>query len=142
MTAIANKRPSPDFVIRLAGNDIKPWLVPTRTLSRVLAAVQRLVDQRDDLVDADEEEENDTVACSAIRLSDSVPDGGMAEVAACRLRSRAPTIMSSPKGVPTTDTPGLYSTTTASIPRAIANSRSVQIFPRPISRSRPVCFIN
>jgi hypothetical protein len=47
--------PKPDFLIRLDGADVKPWLVPMRALSRVLAAVQRLVDQRDDLADDQEE---------------------------------------------------------------------------------------
>jgi hypothetical protein len=57
MTSLAKqKKPHPDFVIRLVGNDIKPWLVPMRTLGRVLGAVQRLVDQRDDLADEPEEE--------------------------------------------------------------------------------------
>jgi hypothetical protein len=59
MGTTSTKKPSPDFLIRLVGGNIKPWLVPTRTLSRVLGAVQRLVDQRDDLVD-DEEEERTT----------------------------------------------------------------------------------
>lgn len=39
------KKPSPDFVIRLVGADLRPWLLPTRKLSRVLDAVQRLLDQ-------------------------------------------------------------------------------------------------
>lgn len=47
-------KPPPNFIIRLDGAGIKPWLVPTRTLSRILSAVQRLVEQRDDLVDVEE----------------------------------------------------------------------------------------
>src|SRR4051812_41861562 len=49
------KSPEADFVIRLDGN-VKPWMVPMRSLSRILSAVQRLVDQRDDLEDGGEEE--------------------------------------------------------------------------------------
>jgi hypothetical protein len=51
--------PKPDahLLIRLVGHDLKPWFVPLRVLNRVLGAVQRLVDQRDDLVDVDEDEE-------------------------------------------------------------------------------------
>jgi hypothetical protein len=45
-------QPDADFVIRLSGGNVKPWRVPLRVLGRVLAAVQRLVDQRDDLADA------------------------------------------------------------------------------------------
>jgi hypothetical protein len=56
MSLDKQKKPHPDFIIRLVGNDIKPWLVPMRTLGRVLGAVQRLVDQRDDLADEPEEE--------------------------------------------------------------------------------------
>src|SRR5688572_16372520 len=52
----ANKKPNPDFLIRLVGPDLKPWAVPMRALTRILAAVQRLVDQRDELADVDESE--------------------------------------------------------------------------------------
>lgn len=53
-------QPSPDFVIRLDG-DIKPWLVPMRSLSRILSAVQRLVDQRDDLEDVEPEKPGESI---------------------------------------------------------------------------------
>ncbi|QYK47377.1 MAG: hypothetical protein KF838_11370 [Phycisphaeraceae bacterium] len=39
------RKPEPAFVIRLVGPDMRPWAVPTRKLSRVLDAVQRLLDQ-------------------------------------------------------------------------------------------------
>lgn len=42
------KKPAPDFVIRLAGIDIRPWRVPMRNLSRVMDAVQRLVEQQEE----------------------------------------------------------------------------------------------
>lgn len=51
------KKPDPDFLIRLVGNNLKPWRVPLRSLGRILGAVQRLVDQRDDLVDLEGGEE-------------------------------------------------------------------------------------
>jgi hypothetical protein len=54
MERITNAKPNPDFLIRLVGRDMKPWRVPLRVLNRILGAVQRLVDQRDDLVDIDE----------------------------------------------------------------------------------------
>ena len=64
MEPVETKRPSPDFVIRLTGNGIKPWLVPTRTLSRVLGAVLCLVHQKDDLAD-DEDDESEAIEGSA-----------------------------------------------------------------------------
>ncbi len=39
---------TPDFTIRLVGEGLRPGRVPARTLNRILSAVQRLVDQRDD----------------------------------------------------------------------------------------------
>jgi len=39
----------PNFVVRLVGGGVRPWLVPLRTLTRTLDAVQRLLDQGDDL---------------------------------------------------------------------------------------------
>lgn len=57
MASDLGNKPESDFIIRLAGHGIKPWAVPLRVLGRVLAAVQRLVDQRDDLADTDESEE-------------------------------------------------------------------------------------
>lgn len=56
------KKLDPDFVIRLVGPDVKPWVVPMRALSRVLDSVQRLVDQNEEEESeelADEEEEGD-----------------------------------------------------------------------------------
>lgn len=43
-----------DFVIRIAGPAIRPWAVPLRSLTRLLDAVQRLVDQKDDDQQVDE----------------------------------------------------------------------------------------
>src|SRR5690348_8012166 len=60
MVDLDKKRPPPDLMVRLYGSGVKPWSVPTRSLSRILSAVQRLVDQRDDLVD-DEESQPDPV---------------------------------------------------------------------------------
>jgi hypothetical protein len=56
------KKPDPDFVIRLHGGNVKPWRVPLRVLGRILSAVQRLVDQRDDLAysEMDDSEEVST----------------------------------------------------------------------------------
>jgi hypothetical protein len=73
MDEFGHKKPPPDFVIRLVGKGMKPWAVPMRTLSRTLAAVQKLIDQRDDLadVDADEEQQNpdaDELKIRALRL--------------------------------------------------------------------------
>lgn len=45
------KKPKPTFVIRLVGRGIRPWRVPMRSLAKVMQAVQRLVEQRDDMVD-------------------------------------------------------------------------------------------
>lgn len=42
------KKPRPDFVVRLVAPGLRPWAVPVRSLSRVLDAVQRLIEQRDD----------------------------------------------------------------------------------------------
>ncbi len=57
MGSNTSKKPEADFFIRLHGGNIKPWRVPLRVLGRILAAVQRLVDQRDDLADIDVSEE-------------------------------------------------------------------------------------
>jgi len=53
---MASKKPQPDFVIRMVGPGVRPWVVPMRTLTRALQAVQRLLDQRDDDADEDIEE--------------------------------------------------------------------------------------
>jgi hypothetical protein len=55
------KKPDPAFVIRLVGRDVKPWVVPMRSLSRIMAAVQRLVDQRDELADVEENDDESSV---------------------------------------------------------------------------------
>lgn len=44
-------KPKPAFVIRLVGRGIRPWRVPMRSLAKVMQAVQRLVEQRDDGID-------------------------------------------------------------------------------------------
>lgn len=44
-------RHSPSFVIRLVGNRLRPWEVPTRRLATVLNAIQRLLDQADETED-------------------------------------------------------------------------------------------
>lgn len=53
MIAAAKKKPDAAFVIRLVGPGIRPWAVPLRSLAKVLDAVQRLTEQRDDSVDDD-----------------------------------------------------------------------------------------
>lgn len=42
------KKPLPDFVIRLDALGLRPWDVPMRHLARVMDAVQRLVEQREE----------------------------------------------------------------------------------------------
>src|SRR5688572_12151846 len=54
MNPSGNKKPHPDFVVRLVGPGIKPWAIPMRSLARVLDAIQRLVDQRDDEIEGDD----------------------------------------------------------------------------------------
>ncbi len=54
MEIAETKKPKADFVIRLVGPGMRPWLVPMRSLTRILDAVQRLVEQRDE---SDEESE-------------------------------------------------------------------------------------
>lgn len=51
MQVTPKKKPDPAFVIRLVGRGIRPWAVPMRSLARVLEAVQRLVERRDDFAD-------------------------------------------------------------------------------------------
>jgi len=48
MATIGNKKPKVDFVIRLVGTGMRPWVVPMRSLTRILDAVQRLVEQREE----------------------------------------------------------------------------------------------
>lgn len=42
------KKLDPDFVVRLDGPGIRPWAVPMRALARILNAMQRLIDQKED----------------------------------------------------------------------------------------------
>lgn len=54
----ANDKKSPNFFIRLVGGGVKPWSVPTRRLTQILNAIQRLVDQKgEDEVDTAEDNE-------------------------------------------------------------------------------------
>jgi len=48
------RKPKPDFIVRLVAPGLRPWLVPTRALARVLEAVQRLIEQREDFEDDEE----------------------------------------------------------------------------------------
>jgi len=41
---MARKKPQPDLVIRMVGPGLKPWLVPMRSLTRTLQAVQSLME--------------------------------------------------------------------------------------------------
>lgn len=67
MVAASKKKPDAAFIIRLVGRGISPWAVPMRSLTSVLQAVQRLVEQRDELID-DTEVEGDLQADSGIVL--------------------------------------------------------------------------
>jgi hypothetical protein len=51
---------SVDFIVRLVGSDVKPWKVPMRSLSRLMDAIQRLVEQSDgeDTEPSADEQEN------------------------------------------------------------------------------------
>lgn len=51
MDVSSRKKPESDFVVRLVGPDVRPWRVPFRALARVLDAVQRLVEQKDESED-------------------------------------------------------------------------------------------
>lgn len=42
------RKPKPDFIVRLVAPRLRPWTVPMRTVTRVMDAIQRLVDQRDE----------------------------------------------------------------------------------------------
>ncbi len=67
------KKPAkPDLLIRFVGPGIKPWTVPMRSLARVLEAVQRLVDQReesdDDKGKQDQRSESERQSLRTMRL--------------------------------------------------------------------------
>lgn len=64
------KKPPADFVIRLVGPGIRPWAVPFRQLSRVLDAVQRLVEQADEPEPGVETSQEKLESASALRLLD------------------------------------------------------------------------
>lgn len=55
-TAIETKGRHPDLVVRLVGQGVDPSVVPVRSLARILGAMQRLVDQKDDEEESDSEE--------------------------------------------------------------------------------------
>ncbi len=67
-----SKKPSPAFEIRLVGHGIRPWAVPMRSLARLLNAVQRLIDPRDDadLDSASESNEPQADASKILNLLD------------------------------------------------------------------------
>lgn len=48
MSQAGVEKPDIDFIIRLVGPGIKPWVIPGRALARVIGAAQRLVDQEDE----------------------------------------------------------------------------------------------
>lgn len=48
MSAIRKKHSQPDFEIRIVGPGISPWGVPVRSLSRILNAVQRLIEHTEE----------------------------------------------------------------------------------------------
>ena len=51
-----SKKPSPDFAVRLVGPGLRPWAVPMRALTRVLNAVQRLMEHAEEPPEAELEE--------------------------------------------------------------------------------------
>lgn len=66
---IDRKKPGTDFVVRLVGSGIRPWAVPMRTLTKVLDAVQRLVEQKDEFAESeylDEHLNNGKDQCSVV----------------------------------------------------------------------------
>ena len=64
VTETPTKQPTPDFVIRLRGGDVRPWSVSARNLARMLEAVQRLIDQSDWTDEPDTEQ----ARAAAVRL--------------------------------------------------------------------------
>ncbi|RJP35106.1 MAG: hypothetical protein C4547_09930 [Phycisphaerales bacterium] len=87
-TASTRKKPEADFVVRLVGAGLRPWVVPFRSLASVLRAVQRLVDQREDGQaeedHADQEQSGDTalhllsIKASSGSYAVAAPDRGAA----------------------------------------------------------------
>ncbi len=51
MSNARSKKPPSNLHVRLHGGGVRPWSVPTRHLAKVLDAVQRLIDQREDVED-------------------------------------------------------------------------------------------
>lgn len=43
-----------DFVVRLVGSNVKPWTVPLRSLARMMDAIQRLVEQKENEVELED----------------------------------------------------------------------------------------
>lgn len=69
-----SRKPAANLTIRLVAPGLNPWSVPTRTLSKLLEAVQRLVAQKDD---ADFESADDSKGGSprpSSRESEPAPD--------------------------------------------------------------------
>ncbi len=64
--AVEKKKPDADFVVRLVGPGIRPWAVPLRTLTKVLDAVQRLVEQREDVPEDEAPDNGKTLADPAL----------------------------------------------------------------------------
>lgn len=48
MTPELRRKPDDDFVVRLVAVNLRPWVVPLRALTRIMDAVQRLVEQREE----------------------------------------------------------------------------------------------
>ena len=66
---MSTKKPQPDFVIRMVGPGLSPWVVPMRKLSRALQAVQRLLDKEDDEDEHTESEQIDEPVLHLIGLT-------------------------------------------------------------------------
>lgn len=88
---VANKKPNADFIVRMVGQGIRPWAVPLRTLTNILDAVQRLVEQQDRTLEDDVSYDGETHVESGYRTlhllsvksksaayAVSVPDGAAA----------------------------------------------------------------
>lgn len=78
------KKPTASFVIRLVSPGLRPWDVPMRSLTRILNAIQRLIENTEaDITDFDEKEEEPTPhSPSPIQLLDVISGSAAYPVAA------------------------------------------------------------
>jgi len=102
------KKPTADFIIRLTAEGLRPWSVPARNLARILEAVQRLIDQREESDDDEKEDGPDgaragpSLTASVVRLIDIKTGSAAYQVAspspeaAVRLLSETATAIGAP----------------------------------------------